>query len=139
MFFREASFQGKEVGAHVDGELLYVCVEGAGSGVLMPVCFGRIFKVLTTGMLWFFRGQKGLKSLSLKGTSWLWWHPLVGYDEEEARASTKFKAALGYTFWQCVMVYSFNTSTGKERQSSRPTWFTLRVPRQLWLYKETYS
>lgn len=92
MFFREASFQGKEVGAHVDGELLYVCVEGAGSGVLTPVCFGRrIFKVLTTGMLWFFRGQKGLKSLSLKGTSWLWWHPLVGYDEEEARASPSSK------------------------------------------------
>lgn len=26
MFFREASFQGKEAGVHVDGELLYVCV-----------------------------------------------------------------------------------------------------------------
>lgn len=59
MFFSEASFQGKEVDVHVDGELL--CV-GGGSGVLTPLCFGRrIFKVLTTGMLWFFRGQKGVK------------------------------------------------------------------------------
>lgn len=37
MFFREPSFQGKEVDVHVDGELLAGCT-------VMPMRIGRIFK-----------------------------------------------------------------------------------------------